>query len=97
MIAENRIDFIGDIHGHADELENLLNKLGYSKLSGSYKHPDRTAFFVGDYIDPGPEIPKTLDIVRSIVGRPGPAYMDKSGCACDRKIVRQTGRNTGFV
>ena len=24
-------DFIGDIHGHADELEQLLVKLGYQK------------------------------------------------------------------
>ncbi len=25
------IDFIGDIHGHAHELEKLLQKLGYEK------------------------------------------------------------------
>ena len=25
------IDFIGDIHGYADELEYLLKKLGYSR------------------------------------------------------------------
>jgi len=25
------IDFIGDIHGHADELEALLQKMGYTK------------------------------------------------------------------
>ena len=30
-------------------------------------HPERTAFFVGDYIDRGPDIPETLDIVRKMV------------------------------
>ncbi len=27
-------DFIGDIHGHADELEALLKKLDYKKAGG---------------------------------------------------------------
>ena len=42
------IDFIGDIHGHADELEALLQKLGYSKSAGVYQHPERKALFIGD-------------------------------------------------
>ncbi len=61
------IDFIGDIHGHADKLEALLRKLGYSKKNGSYSHPDSTVLFVGDYIDRGPKIRKTLKLVRSMV------------------------------
>ena len=28
------IDFIGDIHGHADELEALLKKMNYTKKKG---------------------------------------------------------------
>jgi hypothetical protein len=60
-------DFIGDIHGHADQLEELLDKLGYSISGKAYAHPDRKAFFVGDYIDRGPKIKKTLRIVRSMV------------------------------
>jgi len=67
MITKTGIDFIGDIHGHAEDLKALLKKLGYSKNNGTYTHPERTAFFVGDYIDRGPEIPKTLDIVRGMV------------------------------
>ena len=64
-MSNNRsIDFIGDIHGHAYELVSLLNKLGYSKKNGTYTHPERIAFFVGDYIDRGPYIPETLNIVR---------------------------------
>lgn len=61
------IDFIGDIHGHADKLEALLLKLGYKIINGSYKHPDRKVLFVGDYIDRGPKIKETLEIVRAMV------------------------------
>lgn len=60
-------DLIGDIHGHADELEELLLKLGYKKNNGTYSHPDRKVLFVGDYIDRGPKIRETLQIVRSMV------------------------------
>ena len=61
------IDFIGDIHGHADKLEELLLKLGYTKRDGAYSHPSRTVLFVGDYIDRGPKIRETLQIVRAMV------------------------------
>lgn len=61
------IDLIGDIHGHADKLEELLLKLGYTKNSGAYSHPDRKVLFVGDYIDRGPKIRETLQIVKAMV------------------------------
>jgi hypothetical protein len=61
------IDLIGDIHGHADELESLLQKLGYAKINGAYAHPDRKVLFVGDYIDRGPKIRETLEIVKAMV------------------------------
>ena len=61
------IDFIGDIHGHADKLEELLVKLGYVKVNGAYSHPERKALFVGDYIDRGPKIRETLQIVKAMV------------------------------
>lgn len=61
------IDFIGDIHGYAKELEALLQKLGYAKKSGAYAHPQRKAVFVGDYIDRGPQIKETLEIVKAMV------------------------------
>lgn len=60
-------DIIGDIHGHADKLELLLQKMGYKKISGSYTHPERKVLFVGDYIDRGPKIRETLEIVRAMV------------------------------
>ncbi len=61
------IDFIGDIHGHADELKDLLNKLGYSINNGAYAHPERKVLFVGDYIDRGLQIRETLQIVKAMV------------------------------
>ncbi len=67
-------DIIGDIHGHATELEALLAKLGYEEKSGAYRHPDgRQVVFLGDYIDRGPRILRTLEIVRGMVDT-GNAY-----------------------
>lgn len=60
-------DFIGDIHGHADELEALLKKMSYEKQNGIYKHPDRKAIFVGDLIDRGPKIKQVIETVRPMV------------------------------
>lgn len=60
-------DFIGDIHGHADKLVSLLTKLGYKIKDGAYQHPDRTAFFLGDFIDRGPDSPGVVSLVRAMV------------------------------
>ena len=62
----NGYDVIGDIHGCADRLEALLSRLGYEKSGGVWKHPDRMAVFLGDYIDRGPQILETLTIVRNM-------------------------------
>ncbi len=62
-----KLDFIGDIHGHAGALAALLAKLGYRMEAGVYAHPDRRVIFLGDYIDRGPEQRRVLDIVRPMV------------------------------
>ena len=51
------IDFIGDIHGHYDELRALLKKLGYVESAGSFRYPGgtRSVVFLGDYVDRGPK------------------------------------------
>ncbi|MFD4633081.1 polynucleotide kinase-phosphatase [Streptomyces sp. NPDC058284] len=57
-------DIIGDIHGCSAELETLLGKLGY--VDGA--HPEgRTAVFVGDLVDRGPDTPGVLRRVMSMV------------------------------
>ena len=60
-------DLIGDVHGYATVLEQLLQELGYKKNNRAYSHPSRQAVFVGDIIDKGPEIRQALFIVRSMV------------------------------
>ncbi|MCA9094315.1 MAG: metallophosphoesterase [Planctomycetaceae bacterium] len=60
-------DIIGDIHGYAGTLSRLLDRLDYRKSSGIYAHPTRKVLFVGDFIDRGPEIRQTLEIVRPMV------------------------------
>jgi hypothetical protein len=60
-------DIIGDIHGHARKLERLLRHLGYRETRDAWRHPDRTAVFVGDFIDRGPEQLRTIDIARRMV------------------------------
>jgi len=59
-------DIIGDIHGHANKLTALLGKLGYRHRLGAWRHPDRTAIFVGDLIDRGPGQLETIRIVREM-------------------------------
>lgn len=61
-------DIIGDVHGHADELTSLLNKMGYTlSPKGHYHYPGRMAIFVGDYIDRGPQSRDVCRIVRRMV------------------------------
>ncbi|GAA2896814.1 MULTISPECIES: polynucleotide kinase-phosphatase [Streptomyces] len=57
-------DIVGDIHGCAAELESLLGKLGYT----DGVHPEgRTAVFVGDLVDRGPDSPGVLRRVMAMV------------------------------
>jgi len=60
-------DIIGDIHGHADELVELLTVLEYTEAGGCFRHPDRKMLFCGDFIDRGPRIPDVVRIVKSMV------------------------------
>lgn len=63
-------DIIGDIHGYAEMLEDLLRQLGYEKPSDTWRHPQgRKVLFLGDYIDRGPSIRRTIHIVRGMVDR----------------------------
>jgi hypothetical protein len=61
-------DIIGDVHGCADKLSGLLNKLGYRKHDGAFRNSGRQAIFVGDLIDRGPDQVTTVDTVRAMVG-----------------------------
>ena len=58
---------IGDIHGHADQLTALLQKLSYQHRGGAWRHPSRSAIFVGDFVDRRPGQLRTLELVREMI------------------------------
>jgi protein phosphatase len=56
-------DVVGDVHGCGDELEALLDALGYARdAAGVYRHPARRLAFVGDLVDRGPRVPDVLRV-----------------------------------
>lgn len=66
-------DIIGDVHGCASELRSLLSELGYQlrfdadgHATGAH-HESRTAVFVGDLVDRGPDTPGVLRLVMGMV------------------------------
>jgi len=89
-------DIIGDAHGCANELEELLARLGYTvtttvdtfgDAAPVYAHPEgRKAVFLGDLVDRGPRILDTMRLVRAMV--------DAGSALCvpgnhDMKLVRK--------
>ncbi len=67
-------DVIGDVHGCRTELEALLGKLGYTLTRDEAGRavdaapPDgRTALFLGDLVDRGPDSPGVLRLVMGMV------------------------------
>ena len=67
-------DVIGDVHGCRAELEALLGKLGYvlthdssGRTDGAVPPAGRTAVFLGDLVDRGPDSPGVLRLVMGMV------------------------------
>jgi polynucleotide kinase-phosphatase len=67
-------DIIGDVHGCRAELETLLDRLGYLLVRDDRGRPvhathpqGRTAVFVGDLVDRGPDSPGVLRLVMGMV------------------------------
>jgi polynucleotide kinase-phosphatase len=69
-------DIIGDVHGCFDELQSLMERLGYEIEAdsaalgglGGYRvtpPPGRKAIFIGDYTDRGP---KSMAVLRLVMG-----------------------------
>ncbi|THF69093.1 polynucleotide kinase-phosphatase [Deinococcus sp. Arct2-2] len=87
-------DFIGDVHGCLPELRELLTKLGYTADGESFTPPlGRTAIFVGDLVDRGPDSVGVLRLVMKMVNTgaalcvPG-NHDEKLKRALDGKAVR---------
>lgn len=62
------VDVIGDIHGCANELIELLDRLGYR--APNWEHPEgRVLAFVGDYVDRGPDSIGVLTLIAAILAK----------------------------
>jgi protein phosphatase len=92
-------DIIGDVHGCYAELTQLLEKLGYGvrpagEAPGETEvvpPPGRTAVFVGDLVDRGPDSPAVLKLVMGMV-RAGTALCVPGNH--DEKLLRKLwGKN----
>lgn len=65
---QQNYDIIGDIHGHADELKELLISMGYQlNAQGCYQHPSRKVIYLGDFIDRGKQQKAVINIVRPMI------------------------------
>jgi hypothetical protein len=60
-------DLIGDIHGQANELIQLLEKLSYTKKNNIWQHENRKVIFLGDFIDRGDQQKEVINIVRPMI------------------------------
>jgi len=60
-------DIIGDIHGCNLSLIALLEKLGYVRSDGVFRHEKRKVIFLGDFIDRGPGQREVINIVRPMI------------------------------
>jgi protein phosphatase len=67
--AHGPFDIVGDVHGCHAELADLLDALGYQPAAdGARRHPaGRTAVFLGDLVDRGPDTPGVLRTVMAMV------------------------------
>ncbi len=60
-------DIIGDVHGHIDELEILLERLDYQYIESVWQHPTRKAIFTGDFICRGLNSKPVIALIRDMV------------------------------
>ncbi len=91
--AAGPFDIVGDVHGCAAELDELLALLGYAPgPGGAWRHPHaRKAVFLGDLVDRGPGV---VPVLRRVT-----AMVEAGSALCvpgnhDAKLVRALrGRN----
>ncbi len=75
-------DIIGDVHGCAQELRELLDRLGYSNNPSQVPvHPDgRTLVFLGDLGDRGPSSAEVFDLAMRWVHEGAALYTPGNHC-----------------
>jgi protein phosphatase len=86
-------DIVGDVHVCADELRELLLRLGYAPdAAGAWRHPrGRRVVFVGDLVDRGPAVAEVLDLVMRM--HAAGTALCVPGNHDDRLLRRLRGRN----
>ncbi|TWD84618.1 calcineurin-like phosphoesterase family protein [Kribbella amoyensis] len=57
---------LSDVHGHLDRLEAVLARAGLVNGPGSWTGGDATLWFLGDYVDRGPDGLAVVDRVRAL-------------------------------
>ncbi len=85
--GDGPFDFIGDVHGCADELEELLKQLGYVNTAQlTYIHPEgRRVVFIGDITDRGPRSIEAFRIVLNMVAAGSALFTPGNHC---NKLMR---------
>lgn len=65
--SDDKFDFIGDVHGNAKKLLQLIDKLGYVRNdNGWMHHENRQIIILGDFINVGKESKKVLSILHEL-------------------------------
>ena len=74
-------DIIGVVHGCCDELEMLLDRLGYLRVNSNFTHPaGRMAVFTGDLGDRGPRCLDSIELVLNMVSSGSALYVPGNHC-----------------
>lgn len=67
-LPDDKYDVIGDIHGMAGEMRDLIKDLGYEIHNETASHPKgRKILFMGDYVDRGYDSLSVLRLVKNTV------------------------------
>lgn len=92
-----KYDIIGDIHGCYEELQQLIDTLGYSWNSDrKLSHPEnRKIVFLGDLTDRGPHSIFVIQLVHKLVQQNKAHYTP--GNHCDKLYRYFLGRNVQIV
>ncbi len=59
---------VGDVHGHREELLAALRRTGLVDESGSWSGGDAHLWFLGDFVDRGPDGIGVIDLVKHLSG-----------------------------
>jgi calcineurin-like phosphoesterase family protein len=64
----DRFDIVGDVHGMIASYRALVDKLGYRRGAGGWRHPeDRVLVSIGDLVDRGPDPLGCLELTEELM------------------------------